>query len=227
MKVNSKQFFSTEACERISDAVREAESKTAGEIVPVLATTSDNYDRGLFLAAIMTTILATLGVLSISFVLWETLPESWEFPPPWAAPVWLFLPVQLIALVAGYRLADHRVGFHRAFIPHALMQLRVKRAAHQAFHQFKVSHTEEATGILIYVSLFERAVVILADRAINEKHDETTWNEVRDLLISGVKGHNAEEGFVNAIQKCGELLGKDFPRQPDDKNELPNTLQLI
>jgi len=211
----------------VSDAVKAAESTTSGEIVPVLATTSDNYERSNFLSAMAFAILVTLAAIALFCLpIWpDNMWRTEVLPVP--IPLLLLLIAQVIALIVGYRSSRSVAGLHRALTPHATMQQRVDRAAHQAFHQLRMTHTEAATGIMIYVSLFERMVVIVADKAINDRHDAETWNGVRDLLITGLKEGNATQGFVNAVKECGSILKADFPIQPDDTNELANELRLI
>lgn len=70
-------------------------------------------------------------------------------------------------------------------------------------------------------------VVVLADKAINEKHNQATWDKVRDLLANGLRNGTGADGFVKAIAECGSILEKDFPIKADDTDELPNNLRVI
>jgi putative membrane protein len=232
VRATSKNFFTPDQRRLIDDAVRDAEQKTSAEIVPVLATQADSYDRALFLAAVASMLLATLAVVALFLAPLENifavdqLPENWHIPAAWEVPLYILLPVQLIALVAGYYAAVRFPGFQRTFIPRAVMQRRVDQAAKQAFFAYNLTHTAGNTGILLYVALFEHLVVVLADRAINDKHSPENWIKVRDTLIQGLKSASPERGFVEAIAECGRFLEKDFPIQPTDANELPNHLRL-
>ncbi len=107
------------------------------------------------------------------------------------------------------------------------MQEDVERSAIEAFHRFRLSETQDATGILIYVSLFEHMVTVMGDQGINQKMSQTAWQEVCSLTLQGIKKGNPTDGLVNSIQQCGLLLAENFPIAPDDKNELANQLQLI
>lgn len=222
MTMDSKSFFTDDEKKRIDAAVEQAEATTSGEIVPVLATRSGPYDRGLFYAALMFVFLATLLLVGVHFLpIDNLLYDAWEIP------LWLLLPCQAVALFGGFYAADRFPGIHRAFVPHALMHKRVEQAAKSAFHSFKLTHTEASTGIMLYVSLFERAVVVIGDKSINEKHDRKTWDSVRDLLTGGLREGNAVGGFEAAIAECGRVLTEHFPIQADDANELSNHLRLV
>jgi putative membrane protein len=93
-----------------------------------------------------------------------------------------------------------------------------------AFTGHGLHYTNAHTGILIFASLLERRVVVLADRGINQKVSAGTWDEVVKILIAGLKSGRSCDAFCKAIELCGELLAEHFPRQADDKDELPNRL---
>jgi len=88
-----------------------------------------------------------------------------------------------------------------------------------------VVETRERTGILLYVSLLEHRVEVLADRGIHERVEPGTWDGVVARVLDGIRTGRAEAGLVDAITHCGELLAQHFPVQPDDSDELPNRLR--
>jgi len=222
MLVRASQFFTDDERKRIAEAVKKAESTTSGEIVPVLATASGNYDRGLFLSAITGAVLATLLVVGVYL-----LPLPFLAHDPWAVPLYIVIPVQLLGLIVGYRAARCCDTIWKGFIPAKLLHSAVGAGALNAFADLNLSGTRDATGILIYVSLFERMVVVLADKAISSQLPPETWNALRDLLVSCLKENRAADGFVEAIARCGQILTPHFPIKPDDTNELANDLRII
>jgi putative membrane protein len=113
------------------------------------------------------------------------------------------------------------------FVTEKEMRGEVERSAAEAFHRFRLRKTAAGTGILLYVSLYERRVRVLGDDAIAEKIDQKDWETVRDLIVDGIRANRASEGICRAISKCGELLSRHFPIQPGDANEIRNELQII
>lgn len=103
----------------------------------------------------------------------------------------------------------------------------VDRRAAEHFHRFRVRKTEEGTGILTYLSLYERMVRIQGDDAIAAKLSQEDWNGVRDTVIEGVRDGRAADGLEQAILKCGELLEQHFPIRHGDAAELTNELRII
>jgi putative membrane protein len=74
------------------------------------------------------------------------------------------------------------------------------------------------------VSLLEHEVEVLADKGINEKVPQGTWDEVVRILTAELKAGQACEGFCKAIEHCGAILAEHFPPNTDDKDELSNRL---
>lgn len=222
MTMDAKGFFDRAQLVQINEAVKKAESTTSGEIVPVLASASGNYDRGLFFAALTGAIAGTLLAVAV-----HLMPLDAAEHEAWHIPLYTLLPLQLIGLAAGWRIAASSPEIWRRFVPRSLMKESVERAALNAFANLGITQTRDATGILIYVSLFERIAVVLGDRAIDSKLSKGTWQEVTDLVLKGFREKRPAEGYVAGILKCGELLTPHFPIKPDDTNELGNELRII
>jgi putative membrane protein len=133
---------------------------------------------------------------------------------------WL-IPAQLAAFVAlclgfGWRPILGLVA------PNPLFEERVHHAASRAFHETGMVETRDRTGILIYVSLLERRVEVIADRGIHARVEDGTWNDVVERVLAGIRAGHADQGLIAGIRRCGEILAANFPPGPDDRNELPD-----
>ena len=53
------------------------------------------------------------------------------------------------------------------------------------------------------------------------------WNLIADDLASNLKENNVTEGFIQAVQKCGDLLAENFPPHEENPNELPDGLVIL
>jgi putative membrane protein len=80
---------------------------------------------------------------------------------------------------------------------------------------------------VLYVSLLERRVCVWADQSVSAVIHESEWKGICDQLTNALREGRAREGFVAAIGRCGELLGKHFPRAAGDTNELTNELRVL
>lgn len=223
----STTFFTESEKAAISKAVHEAEKRTSAEIVPVLATESGRYDRAEDIVGLLAGLLAlTVGWLTCPWMHPATTWETGSWPLPANGLGWALLCV-VVGFIVGSALASRIPALRLPFILDPEMDADVQRAARAAFARFGVRGTEGSTGVLIYVSLYERRVVVLPDDAIAEKATDQTWAEVRDVLVEGLKTGNAGDGFRAAIGKCADILASEFPRAQDDRDELTNDLHLL
>ena len=210
---------------KISEAVANAEKTTSGEIVTAIATSSGRYDRAEDIFGLLFG-LAALGLCWVFFQGVVTEEGAWG-----GVGIALGL-IPCIAMVVvgfalGSALATYFPVLRLPFILKAEMSEEVARRAHEVFARERVRGTAGGTGILIYLSLYERVVYILPDDAVFEKVDPLAWDAVRDLVINGIVEKRLADGLVKATAKCGELLSENFPIQPGDENELTNELRII
>ncbi len=218
-------FFSPDETAHIETAVAEAESKTSAEIVPVVATASGRYDRPEDIVGLWCGALAAAMV----WLLFRAAPQphaSWDFQ--WTS---LELPAILLALLAGF-LAGTAAGsasgaLRRLFTPQNQMRDEVALRARQVFFDRRVHHTRAGTGLLIYLSVFERMAAVLADETIVQKLGQNTLNELCAELTEGLRGESRAEALCKAIGRAGDALARVLPREPDVVNELQNTLLVL
>jgi len=192
------------ARDAIEAAVRDAESRTSGEIVPVVVDRSDAYPGVRAAVAALLAFAAGVAVLAL----------------PLDHRLWL-PPAQVAVFAAGYLLAGHRHVL-RWLVPAPVQAARVDRAAGLAFLEHGLVETRDRTGILIYVSLLEHRVEVLADRGIDRRVAPGTWDGVVATIMEGIRTGRAEAGLAAGIRRCGEILAPDFPPRHDDEDELSN-----
>jgi len=94
----------------------------------------------------------------------------------------------------------------------------------KAFAGLRMTETRERNGILFFLSLKERALVILGDRGIHEKVEERFWNVLKDKTLTAFSQDRFVEGLMEGIEIVGSKLAKHFPRSIDDKNELSDEI---
>jgi putative membrane protein len=111
-----------------------------------------------------------------------------------------------------------------AFISRRRFEQAVRDRAVRSFYEQGLYRTRAATGVLIFVSLFERRVWILGDRGINERIAPEQWQGMVDQLIAGIRQGTAPAALCAVINSCGQLLQQHFPDQGNDQNELQNDL---
>lgn len=202
-------LFSAHETERISGAITQAERKTSGEIVAVVADSSDSYLYVPFLWAALAALLVPWPLIYFT----------------WMQVQYIYL-IQLVVFSALVALLwPKRV--RTALVPRAVRRSHAKRRATEQFLVQNLHTTAGRTGVLIFVSVAERHAEILADHGIDTKVPAGTWQTIVDNLTREIGNGRAADGFVGAINAAGEHLAQHFPPGMADPNELPDHLIIL
>ena len=225
MKYATK-LFTNEEIKSIEATITEVEKQTSAEVVPVVARVSGRYDRAEDLCAFLLSLL----ILSCMWVWFQGVAPSsevWSGNPSFKLSLPVVLIILVISFFVGIALASHFPLLRLPLITRREMKEEVERSARETFQRLKIRKTKHATGILIYVSLYEQMVHVVGDDTITSKLSQEDWDNLCNTIISSFKSGRPEEGMRNGILRCGELLAKHFPVEPGDENELFDTLHLI
>ncbi|NTU93183.1 MAG: hypothetical protein HGB29_05555 [Chlorobiaceae bacterium] len=192
----------------IENRVKAAESSTSGEIVVMAVGASSTYP-----AATITGggTFALLLALAASVLLRSE-------------HLWLFLTLFALFFIAAHEIVKRVPVLKRPFVSRREMAEEVDEAVLTSFYSRNVHETRDRTGILIYVSLFEHRVRVLADKGINAKVGQETWSEIVDMITKGIHEKRQGEAICSAVERCGMLLQSHFPRSGDDRNELGDVM---
>jgi putative membrane protein len=196
--------------------VREAEERTAGEIVPYVVERSDEYPTAAWKGAALGAFLGP--ILALALHRWSDL---------WGLPLgyWMTLPAPLGGAI-GYLLANFLDPVKRWLVGEEILESRARRRAAVAFLDQEVFRTRDRTGILLFLSLFEHRVVLLADAGIDKKVEEERWEAITSRLAAGIREGRPGPALLEGIRACGELLERHGVERPaDDRDELSNELQ--
>jgi len=101
---------------------------------------------------------------------------------------------------------------------------RVQRTAYAHFASTGLANAPNRTGVLIFASLKDRQVEIVADKAIHDAVGDKVWDAACAALVNGMKRRDPGEGFVKAIGMCGDALAQHFPSTGPHDNHFPDEL---
>jgi putative membrane protein len=204
----AKDFFSIAEQQRIETAVRQAESRTSGEIVPMVVDESYDYPRAEILGAGLFALAAAVTL-------------SWAF---FGASLWHFLWLFALGYLLFKQVIRRCPALRRRLIHPDEISAEVAEKAAMAFLEQGLHHTRDETGILILISLFERRVQVLADRGINAVVPPRTWDGIVATITAGIRSGDTCTALCAAIETCAGLLEEHFPVKADDSDELPNLI---
>ena len=214
MKNLVERFLSQTDRERIEKAVAAVEQKTSGEVVCMIVPSSYHYPlAGVFGA---TAAALPLSLLSTHFI------GGWM----WIGTqnMWLFIGLFTILFVLGGWLLNRIPCLKRPFISRREIDAEVEEAAITAFFRQGLYRTRDASGVLLFISVFEHKVWLLADKGIHEKIPKGEWETLVDRITQGIHRGQSADAICSAIDSIGALLQSHFPIKPDDTNELTNLI---
>jgi len=193
----------------IRAAVEEAESRSGAEFVPVVAEASDPYR--------LADLRAALGGAVAGVLLQPLVGAALGWADRWTPAIWT-----LVGAVIG--MAAARVPAVRiALAGEDEVSACVASGARDAFLSQEVFRTRDRTGLLIYVSLLERRVEVLADEGVYRAVPKEDWQKVANEVAAEMSRRAPAAALLEAIARAGALVAVHGPyRRADDVNELPD-----
>jgi putative membrane protein len=204
--MSERTFYLAESKSRVTEAVREVEAQTSAELVVAVRHSSDAYRDINYLVGFAAA-LAALGALLFSDV-----PYRIEWMP---ADV-------VIVFLLGVFVARHAPPLRRFLLGRRRAKSTVEAAGRVVFFDRGITHTHKRTGILVFVSTFERKVSVLVDVGVDAASLGEPWTRAILALEDAVASNLDFELFVAALRSLGPALGGVLPRHEDDANELPD-----
>ncbi len=217
--------LSKDDLKKISSAVKEAESKTSGEIATAIIKESYNYAvNELLFAVIVGFIYFVVMMFFVGSIENRLQSLFWDYNIGYLL---IFYGFSTFLVIAIFYFLGNISTIDRLIVSKKIMQQKVKERALRHFMESGVYNTKDRTGILIFISILEKRVELLADSGINEKIQPEKWQSIVDNIIEGIKKKNVTSHLIESINECGKLLSQHFPIQPDDINELSDEIDIL
>lgn len=215
-------LFTEDERARIADHVSDVEAHTAGEVVPYVVMQSDTYPVARWRGAAVAILLALVAAsaLSVAGALSATGAGSFVEESRLLVPI-LFGIGALGALTAGVI-----PPLVRTLAGAETLNRSAHRRAMQAFVDEEVFATRDRTGILMFVSLLEHRIEVIADVGISEQVDPATWTDIAEAIRDGMAAGSLADGLIDGMKCCQSILeDAGIERRADDTDELPNTIR--
>ena len=193
----------------LGEAVRQLELCSSAEVAVEIRARSGSYAHadGRVAAAV-----AFLGLLAL-------LLSPWTFHTIW-------VPVDVAGLFGIGLFVARRSDFLRRLVTtdrDRTARVRVHSAA--AFVDRGIANTRERTGVLVYLSLLEAQIAVVADQGVLAGAPPLEWNQ---LVSAAHKDRAADlDTLRRLIDSLAPLLGSCLPCRNDDRNELPDLPRFL
>jgi uncharacterized membrane protein len=127
-------------------------------------------------------------------------------------------------IVAAIRNAESKTSAEiRVFISNKQIEEPVA-SAQAAFVSLGMNQTSARNGVLIFVAPCSQKFAVIGDAGIHEKCGDPFWQELAAAMTGYFQKSEFTAGIIHGITRAGEILATHFPRQSDDKNELPDEI---
>jgi putative membrane protein len=186
-------------------AATAADAKTAATVLVIVRTCSGNYRDVDYLAG---AVLAWLGLLFVLFT-----------PPRFAT--WL-IPIELPLLFAAGAWLCAVTPLRRWLTPARRRARHVRVAAEAVLVEHGVLHTPGRLGVLLYWSLLERRVEVIADVGVRAAVPAAEWNAVVFAIRQAEHALQPLAVLQEQITALGDLFGRHLPPTRDRINPFPS-----
>jgi uncharacterized membrane protein len=103
----------------------------------------------------------------------------------------------------------------------------LRQLAEDEFHRLGIAKTRDSTGVLFFLILEDRQFYILADKGINQRVPQDSWDKIKDEMQERFLKGEFCKGILFGIEDAGKILSAHFPIKPDDTDELSNRVNII
>lgn len=192
----------------VAEAVRSVEACSCAEMVVEVRDRSGSY------AHADARFAAIFALAILVFVLFS----RWVFAPGWVA-------VDVaIAYGVGLLIPRSSHAVRRLMTTARDRERKVHTSAAATFIDRGVAKTRASTGMLVYLSLLERRIELIADRGVLDAVPSLEWNR----LVEGTRSRRATQAtLVEVLRTLEPLLLRYAPARADDRDELPDEVRFV
>ncbi|MCG6964629.1 MAG: TPM domain-containing protein [Acidobacteria bacterium] len=209
-----KTFLSDQERTKLDQRVADAEKRTGAQIVLAVIGRSDSFAELPWKAfALGAAIVGPVAVL-VSML-----------RPVWTQSVAALL-IVVATLGAGALCALVCVAcppFARLFLDSHRAEVEVRQYARSLFLERELFATHGRRGVLLLVSMFERHVVLLPDKGLEDRLGEAASQEIVRRMTATLAAGQVCRALEEGLAGVEDALGTAAPGAPQE-NELPDTI---
>jgi putative membrane protein len=190
----------------LTECVKKIESNTDAELILIVRARSTSYRHADYLFGAL---VALAGLLFLLF-------SPFDFHQYWVA-------IDVVLLfVIGAVISRYSNWLRRLLTSEEFRTEAVRKSAAAMFYEAGVANTNAELGLIVYLSILERRLEIIADRGVLKGVNALEWNQtVAELHQAGQKAE--PQSLLEGMEKLGCLLATHLPATGENPNELPDT----
>ena len=192
--MNPKKPFTPEEHQRIDAAIAEIGRSTAANLRVVVTRVSDRY-------LLYPVAWAAIGAILLGGLVSLLRPDIASRTMV-AIQLWFLIVITLLLNWLPIRLW---------IVPERVKHAHARQLAHREFNAHAMANPTQPHRILLFVSLGERYVEIVADHETHALAPAGAWNKIVDEFLTTVKAGRVADGVLDAIAACGSILKTQHP----------------
>ncbi|MBI2895678.1 MAG: TPM domain-containing protein [Deltaproteobacteria bacterium] len=102
----------------------------------------------------------------------------------------------------------------------------VERNAKRAFGRLGMRRTRARNGVLFFIVPSRHKLVVLGDEGIHARVGVEFWKRIVETVLAKLRDGDPTGGLIDGIREVGERLRAFFPREADDRDELPDEVHF-
>ncbi len=214
----SKKYFTEENLKLIEENVKQVESQSGIEVVPVFVERSHNYPQ-----AFWRLVVFSLAVLLLTFeIIQVSTSNTWDENHKLFLNINIILGIEFIFIFVIAKIFN----LSKYFLHEEEINRETFRCAQTDFLKYEVFKTKNRIGVLIHLSFLERKINILADSGIFSKTKQEDWDAIAQYISQEFKKGHSTQALIRAIEMCGELAKKvGIEPELSHSNELDDKLR--
>jgi putative membrane protein len=189
-----KKLFTSEEHNRIDAAIAEIGRSTAANLCVVVTRVSDRY-------SLYPVAWAAIGAILLGALVSLLRPDI-QSRAIIAIQLWFMIVMTLLL---------HWLPIRLRIVPERVKHAHARQLAHREFNAHAMANPNQRYRILLFVSLAERYVEIVADHETHALAPAGAWNKIVDEFLATVKAGRVADGVVAAIAACGAILKEHHP----------------
>jgi len=202
--------FNDDFKSKLYETIEDIENNSLVEIVAIIRGSSGKYrDISLWVAV-------SFMFITSSFFMFS----PFEFD---VYMIWLFT---FVAFVLAYFLTEIIKPFKRLFVSKKRMKRHVNLYGRAIFQKGGIRFTNEKIGVLFFLSVFERQVIIIPDRGAYTAVPAEYWQQFENDFQTIFDDGNIADAFIRELKKTKHIFAEHILPIENDINELPDNMEV-
>ncbi len=202
--------FNEEFKTSLYETIEDIENNSLVEVVSIIKSQSGRYrDISLWFG---------LAFLFVFYTFFMFAPIEFD--------VYLIYVFTILSFFVGYFLSELVPVIKSKFIKQKKLEKNSEIYARAIFQKGGIRFTNDKIGVLIYVSLFEKKVIILADRGAETAVPDEEWTKIKSGFQNIYNKSSITNAFIEELKNCKPIFSQYIPPIENDINELPDDLEV-